>query len=140
MDNTLKPDVNGFCIEKFVRKALIERLRGSKLVGFTPKNATIQKIYSSKAEEYAEYFMRLIRVKTNFQANRVTRYRFVSSTGILVERERVGLFSIDPVKVKEVTRQMLFDPQTNIDIGIRLYTDLIIRENKLPDINSEVLI
>jgi|11_taG_2_1085331.scaffolds.fasta_scaffold19212_3 hypothetical protein len=140
MDNTLKPDVNGFCIEKFVRKALVERIRGSKLVGFTPKNATIQKIYSSKAEEYAEYFMRLIRVKTNFQANIVTQYRFISSTGNLVERERVGLFSIDPVKVKEVPRQMLFDPETNIDVGIRLYTDLIIRENKLPDINSEVSI
>ena len=140
MDNTLKPDVNGFCIEKFVRHALVKRIRRSKLVGYAPTNGAIEKIHSGKAEEYAEYFIRLIRVKTNFQANAVKPYRFFTSTGNQVERERVGLLSIDPVKVTDVPRQELFDPETNIDIGIRLYTDYVLKEKKLPEINAAVSI
>lgn len=140
MDNTLKPDINGFCIEKFVRHALVKRIRRSKLVGYVPTNGAIEKIHSGKAEEYAEYFIRLMRVKTNFQANAVKPYRFFTSTGNQVERERVGLFSIDPVKVTDVPRQQLFDPETNIDIGIRLYADYILKEKKVPAINDVISI
>ena len=140
MDNTLKPDVNGFCIEKFVRQALVERIRQSKLVNYVPTNGAVEKIYSGKAEEYAEYFIRLIRVKTNFQAYAVKPYRVFTSTGNLVERERVGLFSIDPAKVTDVPRQELFDPETNIDVGIRLYTGYVLKEMKLPEINAAVSI
>jgi len=63
-----------------------------------------------------------------------------SSTGNLVEVERIGLFSVNPVTCPEISKDDLFLPEVNIVEGVRLYEELILREGKLPDVNGIIFI
>tara|TARA_B110000444_G_C18435327_1_gene408776 strand:- start:84 stop:509 length:426 start_codon:yes stop_codon:yes gene_type:complete len=136
----LKPDVNGFVSEKFLTVAISDQVRKTKLNSFVPTNANKHKVYSGKPEEYALYFISLMKKSSQLNANFKKLVRFYSSTGRLEEVERIGLFSVNPVTCPEIDSQKLFLPEVNIAEGIRLYEELILREGKLPAVNGVIFI
>ncbi len=136
----LKPDVNGFVSEKFLTVAISDQVRKTKLNSYIPTNANKHKVYSGKPEEYALYFISLMKESSQLNANFKKLVRFYSSAGRLEEVERIGLFSVNPVTCPEIDSQKLFLPEVNIAEGIRLYEELILREGKLPDVNGVIFI
>lgn len=136
----LKPDVNGFVQEKYLRAELIKAVRVSKLNKYIPTNATTHKVSGGHPEEYANYFISLMKKSSKLNANFETTVRTYSSTGNLKEVKRVGLFSINPVTSPGINPQDLFDPKVNVKEGIRLYEKLILREGNLPDATGVISI
>lgn len=136
----LKPDVNGIVQEKFLRVEIEEAVRASKLNKYIPTNASTHKVSGGHPEEYANYFISLMKKSSKLNANFETTVRSYSSTGSLEEVKRIGLFSIDPATCPGVKPQSLFDPKVNVKEGIRLYTELILREGKLPAISGVISI
>jgi len=136
----LKPDVNGIVREKFLRAEIEEVVRTSKLNKYVPGNATTLKVNGGHPEEYANYFISLMKKSSKLNANFETTVRTYSSTGNLVEVKRVGLFSINPLTCPGINPQKLFDPKVNVKEGIRLYEELILREGNLPAISGVILI
>jgi len=136
----LKPDVNGFVNEKFLTVAISDQVRKTKLNSYIPAEANIHKVYSGKPEEYALYFISIMKKSSNLNANFNKVLQSYSSTGLLEETERIGLFSVNPVTCPEISKDDLFLPEVNIVEGVRLYEELILREGKLPDVNGIIFI
>ena len=136
----LKPDVNGFVNEKFLTVAISDQVRKTKLNGFIPAGADTHKVYSGKPEEYALYFISIMKKSSKLNANFRKVIQSYPSTGILKETERIGLFSVNPVTCPEIDSQDLFLPEVNIAEGVRLYEELILREAKLPEVNGVIFI
>jgi len=136
----LKPDVNGFVSEKFLTVAISDQVRKTKLNSYIPTNANTHKVYSGKPEEYALYFISIMKKSSQLNANYKKLVRSYSSTGDSVEVERIGLFSVNPRTCPEIEREKLFQPAVNIIEGVRLYTELILREGKLPQVNGVISI
>ena len=140
MNNILSPDANGIVREKYLRSALTEEIRKSKLNGYIPANASNHHIDGGKPEEYAEYFLSIIKKTTKINANYNQIVRSYSSTGLLKEVKRLGLFSINPQTSPGIDPKNLNDPLINIKEGVRLYSILIRKENNLPQVNGVVFI
>lgn len=136
----LKPDVNGIVSEKFLTVAIADQVRKTKLNSYIPTNANKHKVYSGKPEEYALYFISLMKKSSQLNANFKKLVGSYSPTGDLEEVERIGLFSVNPQTCPEIDSQKLFLPEVNIVEGVRLYEELILREGKLPDINGVIFI
>jgi|14_taG_2_1085336.scaffolds.fasta_scaffold00190_15 hypothetical protein len=136
----LKPDVNGIVREKFLRVEIEERVRASKLNKFVPGNSVVHKVTNGDPEEYANYFISLMKKSSKLNANFITTTRSYSSTGNLKEVQRLGLFSINPLTCPNVNIRELLDPKVNVKEGIRLYEELILREGNLPDVIGVVSI
>lgn len=136
----LKPDVNGFVSEKFLTVAISDEVRKTKLNNYIPSNANTYKVYSGKPEEYALYFISIMKRSSNLNANFKKLVSSYSSAGSLEEVERIGLFSVNPLTCPEIDSQKLFLPEVNIVKGVRLYEKLILREGKLPDVNGVIFI
>tara|TARA_B110000444_G_scaffold22008_3_gene18267 strand:- start:3347 stop:3769 length:423 start_codon:yes stop_codon:yes gene_type:complete len=140
MKDILSPDVNGIVREKYLVAAITEEIRKSKLNGYIPANASIHKVDGGKPEEYAHYFISLIKKTTKLKATYNQTVRTYSPTGLLEEVERLGLFSINPLTSPAIDRNNLFDSRINMKEGIRLYANLIVDETNLPEINGVVFI
>jgi len=136
----LKPDVNGFVNEKFLTVAISDQVRKTKLNSYIPAGANTHKVYSGKPEEYALYFISIMKKSSNLNANFNKVVRSYSSTGNLEETERIGLFSVNPVTCPGIDKDNLFLPEVNIVEGVRLYEELILREGKLPEVNGVIFI
>lgn len=136
----LKPDVNGIVREKFLRVEIEERVRASKLNKFVPGNSVVHKVTNGDPEEYANYFISLMKKSSKLNANFITTTRSYSSTGNSKEVQRLGLFSINPLTCPNVNIRELLDPKVNVKEGIRLYEELILREGNLPDVIGVVSI
>ncbi len=136
----LKPDVNGFVSEKFLTIAISDEVRKTKLNSYIPAGANTHKVYSGKPEEYALYFISIMKQSSQLNANFRKVVQSYSSTGRLEEVERIGLFSVNPLTCPGIDSQNLFLPEVNIVEGVRLYEELILREGKLPDINGTIFI
>tara|TARA_Y100001972_G_scaffold116074_1_gene153513 strand:- start:3812 stop:4237 length:426 start_codon:yes stop_codon:yes gene_type:complete len=136
----LKPDINGIVNEKFLTVAISNQVRKTKLNSFVPANGNIHKVYSGKSEEYALYFISIMKKSSKLNANFRKVVQSYPSTGILKEIERIGLFSVNPVTCPEIDSQDLFLPEVNIAEGVRLYEELILREGKLPEVNGVIFI
>jgi hypothetical protein len=136
----LKPDVNGIVSEKFLTVAIADQVLKTKLNSYIPTNGNDHKVYSGKPEEYALYFISLMKKSSQLNANFKKLVRSYSSTGDLEEVERIGLFSVNPQTCPGIDSQKLFLPEVNIVEGVRLYEELIIREGKLPDISGVIFI
>lgn len=135
----LQPDVNGYVSEKFLRHVLINQIRNTSLPGFVPTNGAQFNVENGAAEEYADYFVLQIKKGSALQAFYYNR-EAVPSTGSLFEKERVGLFSIDPKQDSGIRREDLMDPLKNIIAGLRLYEKLILESGKLPPISGVISI
>jgi len=133
MADILDKDINGFVREKYVRFVLTEELRSSPLLNFIPDNAAVFSVHSGKAEEYAEYFMKQIRETTGFKADYDRTFSVYSSTGVLTEVRRIGLFSLNS---KIGLEEDLTDARINIRKGLELFATKIKRDSKLPPING----
>ena len=136
----LKPDVNGFVIEKFLTVAISDQVRKTKLNNFIPANGNKHKVYSGKPEEYALYFISIMKKTSQLNANFRKVVQSYPPTGILEETERIGLFSVNPLTCPGINLQDLFLPEVNIVEGVRLYEELILREGKLPEVNGVIFI
>ena len=136
----LKPDVNGIVREKFLRVEIEERVRASKLNKYVPGNSVAHKVTNGDPEEYANYFISLMKKSSKLNANFITPTQSYSSTGNLQEVQRLGLFSINPFTCPNVNIRELLDPKVNVREGIRLYEELILREGNLPDVIGVVSI
>lgn len=136
----LKPDVNGFVNEKFLTVAISDQVRKTKLNGYIPAGANTHKVYSGKPEEYALYFISIMKKSSQLNANFKKLVRSYSSTGDSEEVERIGLFSVNPLTCPGIDSEKLFLPEVNIVEGVRLYEELILREGKLPEVNGVIFI
>jgi len=141
----LKPDVNGFVNEKFLTVAISDQVRKTKLNNFIPPGASsaelkTQKLYGGKPEEYALYFISIMKKTSQLNANFRKVVQSYPPTGILEETERIGLFSVNPLTCPGINPQDLFLPEVNIVEGVRLYEELILREGKLPEVNGVIFI
>ena len=136
----LKPDINGFVSEKFLTIAISDQVRNTKLNSYIPAGSNTHKVYSGKPEEYALYFISIMKKSSQLNANFNKVVQSYSSTGLLEETERIGLFSVNPVTCPEIDSQKLYLPEVNIAEGVRLYEELILREGKLPEVNGVIFI
>ena len=136
----LKPDINGIVSEKFLTVAISDQVRKTKLNSYVPANGNKHKVYGGKPEEYALYFISIMKKSSQLNANFKTLVQSYSSTGLLEETERIGLFSVNPLTCPGIDRQNLFLPEVNIVEGVRLYEELILREGKLPEVNGVIFI
>ena len=136
----LKPDINGIVSEKFLTVAISDQVRKTKLNSFVPANGNKHKVYGGKPEEYALYFISIMKKSSQLNANFNKIVQSYSSTGLLEEIERIGLFSVNPVTCPEIDSQKLYLPEVNIAEGVRLYEELILREGKLPEVNGVIFI
>ena len=136
----LKPDVNGFVNEKFLTVAISDEVRKTKLNSYIPAGSNTHKVYSGKPEEYALFFISIMKKSSNLNANFSKVVRSYSSTGNLEEVERIGLFSVNPATCPGIDDVKLFLPEVNIVEGVRLYEELILREGKLPEVNGVIFI
>ena len=136
----LKPDVNGIVNEKFLTVAISDQVRNTKLNSYIPAGSNTHKVYSGKPEEYALYFISIMEKSSQLNANFNKVVQSYSSTGLLEETERIGLFSVNPLTCPGIDRQNLFLPEVNIVEGVRLYEELILREGKLPEVNGVIFI
>ena len=139
-DTYLKPDVDGIVSEKFLTIAIADQVRKTKLNSYLPSNRNAHKVYNGKPEEYALYFISLMKKSSKLNAYYTKLVRTYSSAGDSVEVERIGLFSVNPHTCPEIAREKLFLPAVNIAEGIRLYAELILREGKLPQIDGVISI
>ena len=137
MRDILDPDVNGFVREKYVRHVLIEKLRDTALINLVPTNALDEKVHSGKAEEYADYFIRMLKQTTGLKADYDKVFISYSSTGRVIETRRVGLFSLSLQSLPNETVEALKNPRKNIDKALELYVKKIRDDNRLPPINGE---
>ena len=140
MNHNLKPDVNGIVQEKFLRAALIDEVRKSKLNKYVPSNGGTHKVTGGHPEEYANYFISIMNKTSKLNAHYNKTVMTYSSTGTLKEVKRIGLFSVNPQTCPGIKSERLVEPEVNIKEGIRLYTNLILREGKLPQVNGVVSI
>lgn len=134
----LQPDVNGFVQEKFLRHVLIKEIRNTRLNGYVPSNASNHGVTNGAPEEYAEYFILLIKKHNGMNAYKAMAEQS-RSTGSLEQVGRIGLFSINPLTAFGITSvRELLDPKKNIIVGLKLYEELIIKTGKLPTINGVI--
>ena len=136
----LKPDVNGIVSEKFLTVAIADQVRKTKLNSYIPGNANDHNVYGGKPEEYALYFISIMKKSSQLNANFDKLVSSYSSTGRLEEVKRIGLFSVNPLTCPGIDSQNLFLPEVNIVEGVRLYEELILREGNLPDVNGVIFI
>ncbi len=78
----LKPDVNGIVSEKFLTVAIADQVRKTKLNSYIPAGANANKVYSGKPEEYALYFISIMKKSSQLNANFRKVVQSYSSTGL----------------------------------------------------------
>ena len=110
----LKPDVNGIVSEKFLTVAIADQVRKTKLNSYIPTNANKHKVYSGKPEEYALYFISLMKKSSQLNAHFKKLVRSYSSTGDLEEVVRIGLINVNPQSFPAIDSRTLFLTDGNI--------------------------
>lgn len=114
----IAPDVNGRVQKKFVRHAIIELLRNSRLAGYKPIDGDQYNIFNGYPEQWAEHFLNVI--------ESLNPAYYALDVQIRDDRERVGLFMLDPDQVN-VSKELLLNPRINLETGIKYYEKTILQ-------------
>lgn len=119
--DVLSPDVNGIVSKKFARAEITKYVRDSTLNGYVPLDGVQYGVYNGYAEEWAEYFMNEIETASAFRST-----LYITVNDVL----KVGLFALNPVKVKRAAIDLL-NPRNNIIVALEQYTREILKNGRI---------